>query len=82
MTENEFVRTCCVPGCGRKITNCSGFVVGRDILAAMQGKTKEVPRELCGRCGVLALFMPQLFYAIFDLHDQIKCLKQLQPASS
>lgn len=82
MFESDFVRTCCIPGCGRKITKCDGRVVGRDLLMVLEGRTTKTPRELCGNCGVLALLAPKIFLGILDLQDQIGSLKAQQPASS
>jgi hypothetical protein len=82
MFESKFVRTCYIPGCGRKITKCDGRVVGRDLLAVLEGRTTRIPRELCGNCGVLALLVPNIFLGILDLQDQVESLKAQQPASS
>jgi hypothetical protein len=82
MFESKFVRTCCIPGCGGKITKCDGRVVGRDLLAVLEGRTTKTPRELCGNCGVLALLAPRIFLGILDLQDQIEGLKTQQAASS
>ena len=50
-------RKCC--RCGKSISECSGFVVAGDFLKLLQSHSITipmiVPRELCGKCGVLYL---------------------------
>lgn len=50
-------RKCC--SCGKSISECSGFVLAGDFIKLLQSHPTTipvvVPRELCGRCGVLVL---------------------------
>lgn len=47
--ENK--RKCIGVGCGRVLQGCFGFVLARDVVAYIEGRRAETPRELCGRCS-------------------------------
>lgn len=49
--------------CGNQIEECMGFVSARDFLklSCSSSNQKNNPRELCGKCGFLALERPDDF---------------------
>jgi len=53
--------------CHAEIKECMGFVVARDFVLG-----EKNPRELCGKCGFVALFWPEPYYEILRLLDLSK----------
>ncbi len=48
------MRECMI--CRDPITECFGFVLARDFLAAVRGELEsKPPRELCGGCGLMLM---------------------------
>jgi len=53
--------------CGAGIRECMGFVLARDVLQKQEG---GIARELCAKCGFVAIEFPERFLLALKSFDK------------